>query len=215
MAFQNLALDIEDLPKADEPNYKRLQPNYLQVTMLSRIFQMVIILGLLITGLSFGGVLFDLQVFLSSLVGWALLVGLSLALTWVGFRYKAYAIRERDVHYKSGYIWRSEVSIPFHRVQHAEVSQGVLERMFELSSLKVYTAGGESSDLSIPGLSPEKARSLKAFILKNSDLGQEEIDEKLEKEEKDLGEDTPMEEETALEDHHSDSKAEGEEERNG
>jgi len=209
MAFQNLALEIEDLPGVDEPAYKELHPNYLQVTMLSRIFQMVVILGLMITGLSFGGVLFDLQIFLSSLGGWALLVGLSLTLTWIGFRYKAYAIRQRDVHYKTGYIWRSEVSIPFHRVQHAEVSQGILERMFELSSLKVYTAGGESSDLNIPGLTPEKARSLKAFILKNSDLDQEEIDKKLEENEGKLGEETPEEVEE------SKAAAEGEEGKNG
>ena len=46
--------------------------------------------------------------------------------------------------------------------------------MFKLSSLKVFTAGGESSDLVIPGLLPEDAHRLKDFVLKNSELKEEE-----------------------------------------
>jgi membrane protein YdbS with pleckstrin-like domain len=36
--------------------------------------------------------------------------------------------------------------------------------MFDLSSIKIFTAGGNASDLAIPGLSVPDAQKLKAFI---------------------------------------------------
>jgi len=45
-----------------------------------------------------------------------------------------------------------------------EVNQGVLGKMLQLSSVKIYTAGGTSSDLTIPGLSEPEARKMKAFL---------------------------------------------------
>jgi len=41
-----------------------------------------------------------------------------------------------------------------------------LAKIFKLSSVKVYTAGGSSSDLSVPGLTVSDAQKLKAFISK-------------------------------------------------
>lgn len=40
--------------------------------------------------------------------------------------------------------------------------------MYSLYSLKIYTAGGHSSDLVIPGLAEDKAQGLKEFILKKT-----------------------------------------------
>lgn len=174
MEFENHILDIEQLPKVEEMDFKSLHADYLQVSILSGLVQWIIILAILITGLSFWGFLFDLKIFLLSLGAWVLLMGISLLLRWLGFKHKSYAIREKDVHYKSGLLWRSETSIPFHRVQHAEVSQGLIERMFKLGRLKVFTAGGESSDLVIPGLQPDQAARLKAYVLKKSGLEEQE-----------------------------------------
>ncbi|MEO0898686.1 MAG: PH domain-containing protein [Bacteroidota bacterium] len=181
--FQNIPIDITDLPQVGEMEYKKLHPNYFQVSIISRLIQYVFFLGAIITGLSFAGYLFDLQIFLGALGAWAFLLTLSLSLTWIGFRFKAYALREKDVHYRRGVLWRSETSIPFHRVQHVEVSEGFVERMFKLASLRVFTAGGESSDLSIPGLEPDHAKNLKAYILKKSELVKEEGDDELSDEE--------------------------------
>lgn len=98
----------------------------------------------------------------------------SIALTYIGFRKKQYALRERDIIYRHGVIWRSNTVIPFNRVQHAEVSQGPLDRLFNLSRLRIYTAGGSSSDLSIPGLLPYDAERIKHFILNRTVSDEEE-----------------------------------------
>jgi len=93
-----------------------------------------------------------------------LLILYSFIISILGFPKKGYLLRERDVSYKTGIIYYKQISVPFNRVQHVEVSQGVLGKIFHLSSVKIYTAGGNASDLSIPGLSVADAQKLKTFI---------------------------------------------------
>ncbi|WP_262690869.1 PH domain-containing protein [Kordiimonas aestuarii] len=79
-----------------------------------------------------------------------------------------YAVRAQDVHYRHGIIWRSETSLPFNRIQHVEVERGPLERIYGLSTLKFFAAGGGSADLTIPSLKDEDATRLRAFILEKA-----------------------------------------------
>jgi len=83
----------------------------------------------------------------------------------LGFPKKGYLLREQDVTYRSGLLIYKLTSIPFNRIQHVEVSQNMVEKSFGLSRVKVFTAGGSVSDLSIPGLSPDKARQIESFLL--------------------------------------------------
>jgi len=54
--------------------------------------------------------------------------------------------------------------VPFKRIQHSEVTQGPVDRFFNLAKLRVFTAGGSGSDLTIPGLKLEEANKLKTLI---------------------------------------------------
>ena len=81
------------------------------------------------------------------------------------FTFKGYAFRQKDISYKTGWLWRSITTVPFNRVQHCEVSQGVMDRYFGLAKLKIFTAGGSSSDVVVPGLRLDQATDLKDFIL--------------------------------------------------
>jgi len=83
-------------------------------------------------------------------------------------------MRQNDIIFKTGLLWQKEIALPFNRVQHCEVAQGPIERIFNLSELKVFTAGGASSDLNIPGLSPEEAKSMKEFIVNKTIIDEEE-----------------------------------------
>ena len=87
---------------------------------------------------------------------------------------KKYALRERDIIYQSGLLWRRYTVLPFNRVQHAEVQQGPVERLFELSKLKIYTAGGSGSDMIISGLPLDRAQNIKHFILHQTSGDEEE-----------------------------------------
>ena len=94
-----------------------------------------------------------------------LLAWLMIVYAGVSFKYMSYAVREKDISYKSGWLWKSMTTVPFNRVQHCDIKQGILDRRFGLSKLTIYTAGGANTDLEIPGLFPDTAEKLKAFIL--------------------------------------------------
>jgi uncharacterized membrane protein YdbT with pleckstrin-like domain len=88
-----------------------------------------------------------------------------LAFVILGFPKKGYLLREQDVSYRSGLLIYKLTTIPFNRIQHVEVSQNIIEKSFGLSRLKIFTAGGSVSDLSIPGLLPDKAHQIESFLL--------------------------------------------------
>ena len=99
---------------------------------------------------------------------WLVLMGFSTWLIRADYQIKGFALRAQDILFRRGVIFRREVSIPFNRVQHCEIKQGPIERMFNLKTLEIFTAGGQASDLSIPGLLPDEAQQIKDFVIKNA-----------------------------------------------
>ena len=78
---------------------------------------------------------------------------------------KGYAVRAKDIMYKSGVFWHTVTAIPFNRIQHVEKSSTPLERRFKLATLQLFTAGGSGGDLKIAGLSADNAEKLRVLIL--------------------------------------------------
>ena len=81
----------------------------------------------------------------------------------LGFPRKGYAVRDRDITYRSGWFSRTTLVIPFGQVQHIELAQGPLARMFGLKHLKLFTAGG-SGNLRIAGIEEEAAEVLRSVL---------------------------------------------------
>ena len=171
--FENIEINISELPKLSSDSFVPLEKNYRTVILLKAI-----ILSTLVTA---AFVLFYMNksskipdlIWTIIFIALVIFVLSNILIAYLGFKKKKYKLRQYDIVYKTGLLWRSETSIPFVRVQHSEVIQGPIERLFRLSKLKLYTAGGHSSDLSVPGLSLTKAEQLKDFITKRI---QEEVE---------------------------------------
>lgn len=161
--LENLNISSDDLPSLEPSKFERLEQDYLYMRLTSRGLFFLIIAGIL-TILVFTTEVPAWMYFLP----WLVLFILSVLVELKGFGIKGFAIRDKDVSYRSGWIWFSMTSVPFNRIQHCEVSQGPLGRLFDLASVKVYTAGGSSSDLVIKGLQQEKAHRLRDYITKLS-----------------------------------------------
>ncbi|MCW8126138.1 PH domain-containing protein [Microbulbifer halophilus] len=94
-----------------------------------------------------------------------LLVGLMVFWAPRRARYTRYRVGDGDVRLHTGAWWRTALGVPTNRIQHLEITQGPLERRLDLSRLALFTAGGQGSDLKIPGLRSDTARALKAELL--------------------------------------------------
>lgn len=89
---------------------------------------------------------------------------------WFADPIKTYALREHDINFESGLIFRKLVSQPLLRIQHIEIKRGPIERKAGLATLQVFSAGGISHTFVIPGLEHEHAIKLRQFILDHKDL---------------------------------------------
>jgi uncharacterized protein len=63
-----------------------------------------------------------------------------------------------------GLWFRSDTVVPFGRVQHIDVTQGPLERLFGLATLVVHTAGTHNASVPLPGLAQADAAAMRESI---------------------------------------------------
>jgi membrane protein YdbS with pleckstrin-like domain len=80
-------------------------------------------------------------------------------------RYARYRVDDDGLEIRRGVWWRSSIRVPKSRVQHTDVSQGPLERNFELSTLHVFTAGTEHSEVTLAGLERSRAHRIRDHLL--------------------------------------------------
>jgi membrane protein YdbS with pleckstrin-like domain len=117
-----------------------------------------------------GGMLLALGVLLS-LVGplWAtatvagsMLVAVALALRFVHNRVRAWGYLERhdDLLVRRGVLLQRLSVVPYGRMQFVEVTAGLVERLYGLSTVQLHTAAARS-DARIPGLGSDEAARLR------------------------------------------------------
>jgi membrane protein YdbS with pleckstrin-like domain len=162
--FTNNPIDITQLPKFEEVQLKGLNPKYITVLLFNFSLLLILVIG------GFSALFYFKQEAFSNTIWIAILVGLVLFLaglvvfTKLSFHKKGYAFREHDAIYKSGLISETTTIIPFNRVQHVALHQGFISRKLGLASIELFTAGGSSSDLEIPGLLLADAQLIKNLV---------------------------------------------------
>jgi uncharacterized protein len=166
MEFLNEQLHLENLPRVENVSLTPIEPSYLKVLRWEWII-MSAILGILVAILLYFVKPLHQPLWIGLFAGgWVLIVAASYWLQEKSFTTKAYAIREKDVIYRKGWIIQSTHTCPFNRIQHSAVTIGPLEKRFGLASLVLYTAGSNEADLRIRGLQEATAWTLKEWINK-------------------------------------------------
>jgi membrane protein YdbS with pleckstrin-like domain len=157
--FENPKVELANLPLIEKEEFSKLHSEYLGLRIVARIMFFAILAAA-------GAILYsstELEIY-QIYVPLVSIAMINLSVEWLGFKNKGFLLRERDITYRTGLIFRRMTTVPLVRIQHSEVTQGPLQRLFDLSTVKIYTAGGSTSDLSIPGLSPEEAHKIRDFI---------------------------------------------------
>ena len=140
-----------------------MHPNFLKVSMIGKaIFAVIVIVASVALA-----VVLPARNWIPLLVGATLLL-----LTLIGVVLKrlevrniAYQVREHDLSYRQGVLVKTVQTVPFVRVQHAQIVEGPIQRKFGLSTLNVNSAG---PDLSIDGLGTEDAARLRALVVERA-----------------------------------------------
>jgi membrane protein YdbS with pleckstrin-like domain len=164
--FQNTQVDLSQIPSATSVDWQPLQVAYRRILILSVISWTAFFVVAITITIPFVNVPQWVPLLAYALV--ALLSALQLFFIAKGFPFKGYALRMHDILYRSGWLYKQQIAVPFNRIQHVDIRQGIFERAFGLSKLNVYTAGGQSSDITIPGLREAEAQRLKEYILRET-----------------------------------------------
>ncbi|MGW8121083.1 PH domain-containing protein [Roseivirga echinicomitans] len=167
--FENLSVNPNELPGLEDIDFKPIDPNYLKVSLISSALLFIVLIGGAIAIIEFSEIEEKTNAYLISMGVILFLATINITLTILGFKKKHFAVRQRDIIYTKGLIWSVRTTVPFNRIQHAELKQGPIERLYKINSLKLFTAGGQSSDLVIPGLPDAEALAMKDFVLKKTE----------------------------------------------
>jgi len=161
--LRNPEIALDDLPGMEELEWQPMHSRYARRMQLERA---LVVTGMSIAALAtnfFVGVPLN-KVFMLWLALFVVAVPL---LIWplISVPRRGYVVRDKDIVFRSGIVWRSVTAVPFNRVQHVETSNTPLDRKFGLANLQIFTAGGSGGDLRISGLGADVAEQLRVYIL--------------------------------------------------
>jgi membrane protein YdbS with pleckstrin-like domain len=164
--FQNSEIALDELPGTDDLQWQALDPAYKRLRRLQNSIGILAAAVPLVTIIVAGNLPLLPTVILSAC--WV--VFSALLLTWPGISLpkRGYVLRDKDILFRKGVVWRSVTAIPFNRIQHVETSSTPFDRKFDLATLQLFTAGGSGGDLKIDGLSTATAEQLRIFILEKA-----------------------------------------------
>jgi len=172
-AFTNDSVLNTELPQLAQLKFEALSPAYAQANRYIDLFSTLLLISLLfiIQLQSFYPLSQEVtNVFRFIIWGVAFIGAMSLIYTILADKRKFYALREQDLSYKSGLVFRKTVSQPMLRIQHVELKRGPIDRKVGLAKLQVFSAGGAMHTFEIPGLPLETAETIRQFILDHKDV---------------------------------------------
>lgn len=161
--FTNETLDIKQLPRFEEVIFSKIHSKYWKVLLIN-----LSIVATLLFSLACAGIFNDekvASVAVTVFLGLSVVLLLILGLLRLSFVKKGFAFRQHDVLFRYGIIATKTIIIPYNRIQHVSLHEGLLSRYFGLATIEIFTAGGSSSDIEIPGILKDEAEKIKQLLM--------------------------------------------------
>lgn len=171
--FSNQVIISEQLPQLESIEFESLAEKYAPTHRLVHLMSFFLIMLILLIVIY--QPLVALPDILTKILNFAVIavsvIGLA-STCYVHFAdpKKLFALREQDISYQSGLIFRTTVSQPILRIQHVELKRGPVDRKVGLANLQVFSAGGALHTFEIPGLELQQAEHMRQFILEHKDI---------------------------------------------
>ncbi|RDI54951.1 PH domain-containing protein [Flavobacterium glaciei] len=164
--FTNETINTRQLPIFEEVTFTNLHPKYIWVVLINLALFIGILILVPILVSMFKPELLSGRVWLIIGAVIPIFSVLLVAFSIIGFKKKGFAFREHDVLFRYGIIATNTIVIPYNRVQHVALHEGFISRYFSLAKIEIFTAGGSSSDIEIPGIDKEQAEKIKQLLMR-------------------------------------------------
>ena len=160
-AFKNIA--VTSFPDITKVDFKSIENQYLKVILINTFVAFLVLFLVICLG-DYKGLFKLIENTIWIYLTFTLCFVFTLLIKTIEFKKRRYVVREKDISYKKGVLFRSITTVPFNRIQHVEIDEGPISRFLGLVSLRVFTAGDSSDDLKISGLLKQEATQIKEFI---------------------------------------------------
>lgn len=153
-------------------NAIKLKPEKEQKTLWIISWAVTFIIGMLVWIVL--SLTVHLLAFLITAFGW--LVIMIPILVWIpaAFRVLEYSIDDDGVKMKGGLVWKKFVTVPYPKITNVDITQGPLQRKYDIGTVHVQTAGsagkqGEKAELRMYGIRElERVRKVIIDKVRNS-----------------------------------------------
>ena len=169
--FVNPEVPIDSLPGTETLDWTPLHPRFARRLQVAALIRVVIICAawaaFYLAALADESFIPERIPWLPGFV-WTMIGAYSIwSLVWpsIAVPRRGYVVRDKDLLYRAGVLWRSVKAFPFNRVQHTKLDSTPLDRRFGLASLSVFPAGAGAGHR-IRGLGQETAERLRVYVSK-------------------------------------------------
>lgn len=161
--YTNDPIDTVRLPRFEEVALTPLQPAYLKIVWLNLSIIFIVVAAIA------GSAIYFIEELTSNwlivIIIYVVIAVLSVLFSMINYRNKGFAFRTHDAIYRSGAIGITTTIIPYNRVQHVALHEGFIARKLGLAEIEIFTAGGDKSDIRIPGIEKEHAEKIKQLLM--------------------------------------------------
>ncbi|MGX9460820.1 PH domain-containing protein [Shewanella sp. A14] len=155
---QDEYIQLADLPLSNiDPNYPKL------VLIISSTVAVVIIT--ILTAFLFIAEPLPLAIATVGLLSACVLAALMIKLIHLKASKIAYGLFNHEMVLRKGLFWVATTALPYTRLQHVNLSQGPIERKYNIVTLKCFSAGSGLAEIDLPGLNADLAEHIRQHLL--------------------------------------------------
>lgn len=156
----NFKLDIESITPISEIKFEHLNEKYKKVQVVGIILSYLFLMGLSLLLLLTDNVWWCISVEITLMIAFAI----NLSFISLAYQIKGYAIREKDITYRSGFIFTKTTTIPYSRIQQVSIKQNPISKFCHLYTVEIVNGAQYLSSLNIPGLTESTAKKIKNLL---------------------------------------------------
>jgi len=161
--FTNETIDTTILPKFEAVVFSKLHSSYWKIILIQIAIVFVFVSAAYTLIINNAGEIIPFKTEIGVII--LIIFSLIILFSRIGFNKKGFAFRQHDVLFRHGVIATNTLVIPYNRIQHVALHEGIISRFYGLNKIEIFTAGGNSSDIEIPGIEKEQAENIKQLLM--------------------------------------------------
>lgn len=155
----------DEVQPVEKLTFEHVEPKYVKV-VIARITLVYLLLMGCATLVLTSGYEHEVAMLIVIETVLALAYVINVAMSAKIFDFKGYALRNRDITYRSGIFFPKTTTVPFSKIQQVTVRMNPVSRIFGLYYVDIVNGTQNAlNQITIPGLSHDRARQIETLLI--------------------------------------------------